>query len=123
MAEPSAEERQQVRKHPEIGYRIAESSAGLVPVAEAILTHHERWDGTGYPLRLKGKDIPVVSRILSIAHAFDVMTHRSPGKETLDGQTALQRIRREAGTRFDPELVHLFSAILSEPGEFDEGLD
>ena len=123
MAEPSAEERQQVRKHPEIGYRIAESSAGLVPVAEAILTHHERWDGTGYPLRLKGKDIPVVSRILSIAHAFDVMTHRSPGKETMDGQTALQRIRREAGTRFDPELVHLFSAILSEPGEFEEGLD
>ncbi len=85
------QESQWIRKHPEIGYRIAESSNELVSVADAILAHHERWDGGGYPLGVKGEDIPLISRIVSITDAYDVMTHGRRYNKTLDGPSCSGR--------------------------------
>ena len=68
------EEMAQMRMHPEIGYRIAMSSPDFAPIADLILTHQERWDGTGYPNHITGEKIPLLSRILAVADAYDAMT-------------------------------------------------
>lgn len=101
----SAEEWEAVKNHPEIGYRIALSSPELAPIAEAILHHHEWWDGNGYPLGLKGENIPLISRIIAITDAYDVMLNGRPYKEAMTEKAALQEIQRCAGTQFDPVLV------------------
>jgi HD-GYP domain-containing protein (c-di-GMP phosphodiesterase class II) len=107
-----------IRKHPEIGYRLAESSPELVAIAEAILYHHENWDGSGYPLGLKGEKIPLASRILTIVDAYEVMTLGRPFGKTLNLQAALEEIRKKAGSQFDPALVNIFSKII---GSFPPG--
>jgi diguanylate cyclase (GGDEF)-like protein/PAS domain S-box-containing protein len=104
----SPEEWDLIRKHPEIGYRIAKSSLELAPIAEAILAHHEWWDGKGYPRGLKGEDIPLISRIIAIVDAYDVMTHAQPYKEAMSQEEALQELRKKAGSQFDPKLIAMF---------------
>lgn len=99
------EEWETIRKHPEIGYRIAVSSPEMAPIAEAILHHHERWDGKGYPLGFKGEEIPLLSRIIAIADAYDVMVNGRPYQPAIDPQKAWEEIKRCAGTQFDPILV------------------
>jgi len=106
------EEWEIIKKHPETGYKIALSLPELAPVAEGILTHHERWDGTGYPLGLKGDKIPLISRIISIVDAYDVMVNGRPYKKALTHQEALEEIKRCSGTQFDPWLVEKFLNIL-----------
>ena len=101
-----------MRLHPEKGYRIALASPELEPVAELILRHHERWDGTGYPLGLKGEEIPVECRILSIVDAFDAMTNDRPYRAALSREEALEEIARSSGTQFDPQLVKIFMSIV-----------
>lgn len=102
-----------VRKHPELGYRIAlSSSSDLAPVAETILCHHERFDGTGYPQGRRGEEIPLLSRILAIADSYEVLTSGRPYRPALSPRKAREEILRGAGSRYDPELVRLF---LSEP--------
>lgn len=76
----SPEEWELIWKHPEIGYRIAGASPELAPIAEAILAHHEWWDGNGYPRGLKGEEIPLTSRIIAIVDAYDAMTRGDPTK-------------------------------------------
>ena len=98
-------------QHTEKGYRIASSSPDLLSVADLILKHHEKWDGTGYPLGLKGKSIPIECRILSIIDAFDAMTNERPYSKTKTIDEALQEIRRCSGTHFDPELVEVFLSV------------
>jgi len=106
------DEWKQMRKHPEIGYRIAESSHELSHISEYILYHHERWDGTGYPRGLKGDKIPKLSRILSIADAYDVMTHSRPYKEgIMSHEEALDEIICCSGKQFDPEIADAFLKI------------
>jgi len=110
----SREEWETVKRHPEIGYRIAASSPEMAPIAEAILSHHERWDGTGYPQGLKGDQIPLISRIIAVADAYDTMTHRRQYKQPVDGEVAMEEIRRNSGGQFDPEVVEAFLEVFPE---------
>ncbi|MEW6081688.1 MAG: PAS domain S-box protein [Bacillota bacterium] len=100
-----------MRQHPEVGYRIASSSPDLVGIADLILKHHERWDGTGYPLGLKGEEIPLECRILAIVDAFDTMTSDRPYSKTKGKEEALRELQGCAGTQFDPELVEVFLSV------------
>jgi diguanylate cyclase (GGDEF)-like protein/PAS domain S-box-containing protein len=103
-----------MRKHSEKGHRIASASADLLGIADLILKHHERWDGSGYPLGLRGKEIPVECRILAIVDAFDAMTNDRPYKQPRSIDDALEELKRCAGSQFDPELVILFLSVLAE---------
>ncbi len=103
-----------IKKHPEIGYRIALSTPELAPIAEAILTHHENWDGSGYPLRLKGDSIPILARILSIVDAYEVMRSGRPYQAPVSKEQALWEIQQCAGTRFDPQLAEIFVNVVRE---------
>jgi diguanylate cyclase (GGDEF)-like protein/PAS domain S-box-containing protein len=104
----STEEWDLIWKHPEIGYRIAGATPELAPIAEAILAHHEWWDGSGYPRSQKGQEIPLLSRIIAIVDAFDVMTFGRPYKEAMSRERALIELQRQAGTQFDPHIVDMF---------------
>jgi diguanylate cyclase (GGDEF)-like protein/PAS domain S-box-containing protein len=114
--EPLTEEEwSRLRKHPEIGYRLAEFSPELAPIAEAILHHHENWDGSGYPLGLKGEKIPLASRILPIVDMFDGITHGCPYAKAMDPQGALEELRKKAGNQFDPQLAGVFVKLFAPP--------
>jgi HD-GYP domain-containing protein (c-di-GMP phosphodiesterase class II) len=81
-------------------------------VADLILKHHERWDGKGYPLGLKGKETPIECRILAIVDAYDAMTNGRPYSKAKHKKEALAELRRRAGSQFDPELVELFISVV-----------
>ncbi|HCD43255.1 MAG TPA: GGDEF domain-containing protein, partial [Lachnoclostridium sp.] len=104
----SDEEWKEVKRHPEIGYRIAQNTPELSTVSEYILSHHERWDGTGYPRGLKENEIPLLCRILAVADAYDAMTSNLVYRMAMDSQNAMEEIRRCAGTQFDPSVAELF---------------
>ncbi|MBN2898648.1 MAG: transporter substrate-binding domain-containing protein [Clostridia bacterium] len=99
---------EKIKRHPDIGFKIASSSPKLNQIAEGILAHHEHWDGSGYPHGLKAEEIPLISRIISIVDAYDVMTNERPYKEAMDKSVAIAEIKRCSGTQFDPNLVTLF---------------
>ncbi|MCL5256629.1 MAG: PAS domain S-box protein, partial [Chloroflexi bacterium] len=102
-----------MRQHTEIGYRIAQSTPELSTVAMAILSHHERWDGAGYPRGLKGDQIEIISRITAIVDAYDAMTHARPYKPAISHEEAMAEIQRCAGLQFDPRLVQKFVTTLA----------
>jgi len=104
----------QMKKHSEIGYRIAMATPELQHIAGMILRHHERWDGTGYPGGLKGLDIPLASRILAVADAFDAMTANRVYREALTKEAAIVELEACAGNQFDPELTAVFVALLNK---------
>lgn len=108
------EEIAEMRRHCEIGHRIAQSSSELAPIAEWILKHHEWFDGTGYPLSLKGEEIPLECRILAVAYAYDAMTNDRPYRQAMSPEAALAELERGAGTQFDPLLVAEFVKIYSQ---------
>ena len=101
-----------MKTHTEIGYRIASSTPELAHIANEILAHHERYDGTGYPNKLKGEKIPLLSRIINIVDSFDVMTHKRIYKEAFDKEYVIEELKRCAGTQFDPYLVKEFIDLL-----------
>ena len=103
-----------VRSHPEIGARIIGTVPFPYPVASLILGHHERWDGTGYPNGLKGTDIPLGARILSVVDHYDVLTSDRPHHKAIAPDAALLLIRGEAGHALDPQVVEEFVEILPE---------
>ncbi|MEI8201153.1 MAG: HD domain-containing phosphohydrolase [Eubacteriales bacterium] len=108
----SNEEWSEIKKHPEIGFRIAQATSELVPIAQYVLCHHERWDGKGYPQGLKGEDIPLLSRILSIVDSFDAMTNDRAYREAMSKEEAIEEIKRCAGTQFDPNIAKIFLNIV-----------
>jgi diguanylate cyclase (GGDEF)-like protein/PAS domain S-box-containing protein len=103
-----------VRRHPEIGSNIASSSPQIAHIAGAIFAAHEYWDGMGYPRGLKGEDIPLISRIVHIIDAFDVMRSGRPYKKPLNKATAIKELRSRAGTQFDPALVEEFISMIEQ---------
>jgi diguanylate cyclase (GGDEF)-like protein len=107
----SKDEWEVMKKHAETGFRIARATEEFAHVADGILSHHEKWDGTGYPQGLKGKDIPLLARITTIADAFEVMSNGRPYKKALEPKVIIAEFEKCAGTHFDPELVEHFLNI------------
>ena len=97
-----------MRTHPEIGRQLVEQVPFLPGAAPIVYHHHERWDGTGYPLGLKGDDIPLGARIFALADAFDAMTFDRPYSQAIPLEDARREIQRSAGTHFDPRVVETF---------------
>ena len=106
------EEITEIQRHCEIGYRIAQSAPDLVPIADWILKHHEWWNGKGYPLGLKGEEIPLECRILAIADAYDAMTSERPYRGAISHLEAVEELKKYSGTHFDPQLVPKFVLLL-----------
>ncbi len=107
------EEYEVVKTHAELGARILEeSTAPLFKTAEQICrSHHERWDGGGYPDGLAGDDIPLVGRLVAVADVFDILVHERPYKEGMSVEDAAEELRRNAGTQFDPAVVDAFDSL------------
>jgi len=103
------EEWERVKRHPEIGFKIASSSPKLTQIANGILSHHERWDGTGYPEGLIKEEIPLLARIISIVDAYDVMTTGRPYKQAVSKKEAIKELKACSGSQFDPRLVEIFT--------------
>jgi diguanylate cyclase (GGDEF)-like protein len=104
-------ERLVLQRHPQIGYRMLES-LGVEPIADWVLHHHERWDGSGYPDRLRGDDIPLGARIIFVADAYDAMTSERVYRKPLSEGEALDELERCAGSQFDPAIVEAFAREL-----------
>ncbi|MFX4262329.1 PAS domain S-box protein [Pelotomaculum propionicicum] len=107
-------ETKEMRRHCEIGHRIAQSAPDLALIADWILKHHEWWNGKGYPIGLKEEEIPLECRILAIADAYDAMTSDRPYRGALSHEEAVAELKRCAGTQFDPRLVKKFIKYLIE---------
>jgi diguanylate cyclase (GGDEF)-like protein len=103
-----------IRRHPEAGFRIAQASSDLAPIANYILCHHERWDGKGYPQGLSGIEIPLLSRIVAVVDSFDAMTNDRSYRTAMSKEEAIEEIRKNSGTQFDPEISQLFIKLISQ---------
>ena len=112
------EERKEVKRHPEIGYRILSSSNEFSEIAEYVLKHHEWLDGNGYPGGFKGEDISIQSRIISIADAYDAMTSDRPYRKGQTVGDALIELKRCSGTQFDADLTEIFINMVLEQQEY-----
>ena len=99
-----------VRRHPLIGERIVLAAPALRSVSRLVRTSHERWDGTGYPDGLQGEEIPIGARIVAVADAYTAITGGRPYRAARSADEALEELRREAGTQFDPTVVEAWCA-------------
>ena len=97
-----------MRTHPDKGAEIANQIEMLRPIMPAVRNHHERWDGSGYPDKMVGEDIPLVARIVAIADAFDAMATDRPYKVALPLDECEAVLRKTAGKMYDPELIAVF---------------
>jgi HD-GYP domain-containing protein (c-di-GMP phosphodiesterase class II) len=103
-----------MRTHPMIGADIVRPIPFLAGAIDIIMSHHERFDGAGYPMGLEGEQIPAEARIFAVVDAFDAMTSDRPYREALDMDEALDRIRLGAGTQFDPNVVEAFLELAAD---------
>jgi putative nucleotidyltransferase with HDIG domain len=110
------EEWELIKLHPEQGAKLVERIEGYGPVAEIVLHHHERFSGGGYPAGIAGEDIPLGSRIISVADTYDVMTARDSYRRPVSSEAALAELRRVAGTQLDPMVVEVFERMILERG-------
>ncbi len=112
---------EEMKRHSEIGYRIARATPELSVVADLILLHHERWDGEGYPRGLKKLEIPMACRILGVADAFDAMTNDRVYRKAMSWETAIEELEENAGTQFDPDVIGVFLTVLRESASVGDG--
>jgi len=98
----------EVKKHPEIGYQILKSADAYSALAESVLSHHERQDGTGYPRGISGNEIPLMAKIITLADAVEAMTSYRPYRRTLSKEEIISELNSHSGTQFDPDLVTIF---------------
>jgi putative nucleotidyltransferase with HDIG domain len=121
----TSDEREIIQTHPELGSFIIDKVELLKNISPLTYHHHERFDGTGYPTGLKGKDIPLGARILAVADAFDAMTSTRSYREAMSQEKALEELKACAGTQFDPVIVDVFSQVVhrqtQEPVNHDTG--
>jgi putative nucleotidyltransferase with HDIG domain len=105
-----------MRQHPLIGsMMISQHLPESAEVKEAVASHHERWDGTGYPARLHGGDIPLLARVLAVADSYSAMTTDRPYRAAADAREAIEKLLEGSGTQFDPEVVRAFVACSTAP--------
>jgi response regulator RpfG family c-di-GMP phosphodiesterase len=102
------------KRHPSFGKDILDPIKFLHPLVPGVYLHHERWDGRGYPLQLKGNDVPIIARIISVADTYDAMTSDRAYRRALPHEVAVGEIERCSGTQFDPEVSHLFTGGLDD---------
>jgi len=107
------EERYEINRHPEIGYHILSSVTGMADIAEYVLAHHERWDGNGYPKGLCRNEIPLQARITAVANVYDSMVTERSYRKTFSKEEAVEELKRNAGTQFDPEIVKIFVEMVA----------
>jgi putative nucleotidyltransferase with HDIG domain len=99
----------EIKKHPSIGYRMLSTTSEFSKIALGVLSHHEKWDGSGYPKGLKDVDIPLNSRIIALADAYDAMTSPRPYRSKgLKKDLAIEEIRKNLGKQFDPYIGKIF---------------
>ena len=110
-----------IRTHTTKGYEMISHLEELQPIASGVLSHHERWDGKGYPNGLKGEEIPILARIISIVDAFDAMINDRSYRKATTAEEAKLELKKNAGTQFDPNLVEHFLKVLEENPEFNKG--
>lgn len=108
------EEFERIKLHTVKGYEIASITPELTDIADYILHHHEKWDGTGYPSGLKGEEIPLLSRIIALIDSHDVMTHDRVYHKAMTQEEAIEEIKRCSGTQFDPNISKVFVELLEE---------
>ena len=101
-----------LKRHPETGYSILSSSNEFAGIAESVLSHHERWDGKGYPKNIKGEEIPLYARVVAVAEAYDSLTREQPYRPAMEHEEAIEFIRKNAGTQFDPSIVRAFIKVM-----------
>lgn len=111
------EEWEAIKRHPEIGYRILSTVNELSEMADYVLAHHERWDGKGYPKGLKGEEIPIQSRIIAIADAYDAMISERSYRKALSNEQAVNELRKGAGTQFCEPYVNIFIEKVINDGD------
>lgn len=110
----SPAEKMEINRHPEIGARILSQVEAFKHIVPAVLHHHERWDGKGYPEGKKGEEIPLLARIISVADVFDALTSCRPYRSALSPQEALIEIKKSSGTQFDPKCVEAFEKAFNQ---------
>ena len=111
----SEQEMMEIKRHSDIGYRILNTSPEMSDIALYILSHHERYDGTGYPRGIKKREIPLASRIIAVADSYDAMTNERTYKEVLSTSLAIKELEDNKGTQFDPDVVDIFiNKVLKE---------
>ena len=117
----TAEEFEEMKKHPVIGYNILEPIKELKEINKGVKYHHEKWDGSGYPEGLKGEQIPLIARIIAVADTFDAMTSRRPYQDPMEPEFVRDKIMDFAGIRYDRRVVAAFVKAFNK-GEFEEFL-
>src|SRR5665647_794460 len=106
------DEYEEIKKHPEIGYRILSSVNEFSEMSECVLEHHEKWDGTGYPQGLKGQTIKIEARMIAICDAFDAMRTPRTYRDVISRKDAIDEIKRCSGNQFDPDIVESFTDMI-----------
>lgn len=109
-----------MRLHPQMGVDILSRISGFERVSDAVLNHHERYDGGGYPLRSSGYEIPMEARIISVVDSYDAMTNDRPYRKAMGEEEALEELAAGSGSQFDPEVVEALRKVLKEKRERNE---